>query len=73
MIGMDGEKESGKFVLSTRLDDENEYSIWHEEFLKEILYIPFKYPVRWQKLLGSARSGSTALSYRNCVITPVGG
>ena len=33
----------------------------------------FKYPVRWQKLLGSARSGSTALSYRNCVITLVGG
>ena len=32
----------------------------------------FKYPVRWQKLLGSARSGSTALSYRNCVITLVG-
>ena len=23
----------------------------------------------WQKLLGSARSGNTALSYRNCVIT----
>ena len=33
----------------------------------------FEYPVRWQKLLGSARSGSTALSYRNCVITLVGG
>ena len=29
-----------------------------------------KYPVRWPKLLGSARSGSTALSYWNCVITP---
>ena len=29
----------------------------------------FKYPIRWQKLLGSARSSSTALSYRNCVIT----
>ena len=28
---------------------------------------------RWQKLLGSARSGSTALSYRNCVITLDGG
>ena len=28
---------------------------------------------RWQKLLGNARSGSTALSYRNCVITLVGG
>ena len=28
------------------------------------------YPVRWPKLLGSARSGSTALSYQNCVITP---
>ena len=27
----------------------------------------------WQKLLGSARSGSTALSYRNYVITLVGG
>ena len=26
--------------------------------------------VRWQKLLGSTRGGSTALSYRNCVITP---
>ena len=36
------------------------------------IYI-FKYPVRWQKLLGSARSGSTALGYRNCVITLVGG
>ena len=24
----------------------------------------------WQKLLGSPRSGSTTLSYRNCVITP---
>ena len=33
----------------------------------------FKYPVRWQKLLSSARSGSTALSYRKCVITLVGG
>ena len=33
------------------------------------IYISFKYPVRWQKLLGSARSGSTALSYQNCVIT----
>ena len=33
----------------------------------------FKYLVQWQKLLGSARSGSTALSYRNCVITLVGG
>ena len=32
----------------------------------------FKYPVRWQKLLDSARSGSTALSYQNCVITLVG-
>ena len=31
-----------------------------------ILFIP----VRWQMLLGSARGGSTALSYRNCVITP---
>ena len=28
-----------------------------------------KYPVRWQKLLGSARCGSTAFSYQNCVIT----
>ena len=27
-------------------------------------------PVRWQMLLGSARGGSTALSYWNCVITP---
>ena len=26
--------------------------------------------VRWQKLLGSARGGSIALSYQNCVITP---
>ena len=33
----------------------------------------FKYPVRWQKLLGSATSGNTVLSYRNCVITLVGG
>ena len=33
----------------------------------------FKYPIRWQKLLGSAMSGSTALSYRNCVITLDGG
>ena len=32
-----------------------------------------KYPSRWQKLLGSARCGSTALSYRNCVITLDGG
>ena len=30
------------------------------------VYNSFKYPVRWQKLLGSARSGSTALSYQNC-------
>ena len=37
------------------------------------IYISFKYPVRWQKLLGSVKSGSTALSYRNCVITLVGG
>ena len=29
--------------------------------------------VRWQKLRGSSRSGSTTLSYRNCVITLVGG
>ena len=29
-----------------------------------------KYPVWWQKLLGSTRSGSTVLNYRNCVITP---
>ena len=29
-------------------------------------------PVQWQKLLGSARSGSTALSYRICVIPLVG-
>ena len=34
------------------------------------IYNYFKCPVQWQKLLGSARSGSTALSYRNCVITP---
>ena len=34
------------------------------------IYNSFKYPVRWQKLLGSARRGNTALSYRNCVITP---
>ena len=34
------------------------------------MYNFFKYPVRWQKLLGNARSGSTALSYRNSVITP---
>ena len=37
------------------------------------IYISFKYPVRWQKLLGSARSGSTAMSFRNCVITMVSG
>ena len=37
------------------------------------IYISFKYPLWWQKLLGSARSGSTALSYRNCVITLVSG
>ena len=37
------------------------------------IYISFKYPVWWQKLLGSDRSGSTALSYRNWVITLVGG
>ena len=37
------------------------------------IYISFKYPIRWQKLRGSARSGSTALRYRNCVITLVGG
>ena len=36
------------------------------------IYI-FDYPVRWQKLLGSTRSSSTALSYRNCIITLVGG
>ena len=34
------------------------------------IYNSFKYPVRWQKLLGSARSGSTALCYRNCFIIP---
>ena len=34
------------------------------------IYNFFKYPVRWQKLPGSARSGSTTLRYRNCVITP---
>ena len=34
------------------------------------IYNSFKYPVRWQKLLCSAKSGSTALSYQNCVITP---
>ena len=33
-------------------------------------HIFFQYPVRWQKQLGSARSGSSTLSYRNCVITP---
>ena len=35
-----------------------------------IVYISFKYPVWWQKLVDSARSGSTALSDGNCVITP---
>ena len=34
------------------------------------MYNSFKFPARWQKLLGSARSGCTTLSYRNCVITP---
>ena len=34
------------------------------------IYNSFKYPVRWQKLLCSARSGNIALSYRNSVITP---
>ena len=38
-----------------------------------IFFFSFKYPVWWQKLLGSTRSGSTALSYQNCVITLVGG
>ena len=37
------------------------------------IYNFFKYPVRWQKLFGSARSGNTALSYRNCVIPLIGG
>ena len=32
----------------------------------------FKHPVWWQKQLGCTRSGSTAFSYRNCVITQVG-
>ena len=35
-----------------------------------LLLLFSKYPVRGQKLLGSPRSGSTALSYRNCIITP---
>ena len=39
--------------------------------LTSYIYIVIN-PVRWQKLLGSAMSGSTALSYRNCVITLVG-
>ena len=39
------------------------YLIWH-------IYNSFKYPVRGQKLLGSARSGSTTLSYWNCVFNP---
>ena len=34
------------------------------------IYNSFKYPLRWQKLLGSARSSSTVLSYRNYVISP---
>ena len=35
------------------------------------IYNSFRYSVRRQKLLGNIRSGSTALSYRNCVITSV--
>ena len=34
------------------------------------IYNSFKYPVRRQKLLDSARSGSSTLSYWNCVIIP---
>ena len=34
------------------------------------IYIYLLIPVRWKKLLGSARSGSTDLNYRNCVICP---
>ncbi len=34
------------------------------------IYNSFEYPVQWQKLLGCTRSGSTALSYQNCVIIP---
>ena len=36
-------------------------------YISIYIYNSFKYPVRWQKLLSSARSGSTALSYWNCV------
>ena len=42
---------------------------WSGVYIYIYIYF-FKYPVRWQKLLGNARSGSTALSCRNCVITP---
>ena len=33
------------------------------------IYNSFKYSVRWQQLLGCPRNGSSALSYRNSVIT----
>ena len=36
------------------------------------IYISFKYPDRWQKLLGSTRSGTTTWSYQNCMVTLVG-
>ena len=42
------------------------YLIWR---MYIYLYNYFKYTVRRQKLLGSARNGSTILSYQNCVIT----
>ena len=46
---------------------------WSYVYIVFFLFFFFKYPSRWQKLLGSARCGSTALSYRNCVITLDGG
>ena len=46
------------------------------KYVRQSIYIYiyiYTHTVRWQKLLGSARGGSTALSYRICVIALVGG
>ena len=44
------------------------FNIAHNILIKDYYY--YYYLARWQKLLGDARSGSTALSNRNCVIIP---
>ena len=68
MISTAESKCALKITNCTKNEDENTMSFLLLVYLAYI-YI-FKYSVRWQKRLGSVRSGSTALSYWNCVITP---